>query len=320
MNVNNKKVLFLFLKISFAVVMLVVIIKDVKFGEITNAIHQPRNIFLLYLGAILLIPNLYVQWLRWHYLIKLIKSDVSAKDTLTSYLSGMAAGFVTPGRVGEISRSIFLPNVDRVQSVGMTIIEKAYAFVPIIAVGIWGIVFVVIHSVSSNVFLSLPLVIVAAAVSFTIVLFFNKPLWIRTLIYNLSLIFPYRDKMKKLYSCFDLLQKKNAETMLLLSFLLYLIYIAQFILFAHAFQAMSFITSLASTVTTMFVKTLLPVSFADLGIREGAAVYFFSLFNVSKAAAFNSSILLFTVNILLPSITGLIIIIFSRINLSKKNN
>jgi len=33
----------------------------------------------------------------------------------------------------------------------------------------------------------------------------------------------------------------------LLSFLLYLIYIAQFILFAHAFQAMSFVTSLAST-------------------------------------------------------------------------
>jgi len=301
----------LILKIIFGVLMMFIIIKDVNFSNIIEAIKNPRHKILIYISVFLLIPNMYVQWFRWHFLIKLIRKDVKVKDTLGSYLSGMAAGFVTPGRVGEISRYLFLPEVDHMKAAAMVVIDKAYAAVPIIAVGVWGLSLMLMYVFSYNLFLLIPLLVTAVIISSGILVIFVHPSWIRTLLYNISLLFPYRDKVKRFMSCFDLFSRANAVYLLSLSFILYFVYILQFILLAHAFQSMAVTTSLYATVTTMFVKTLLPVSFADLGIREGAAVYFFTQLHVSKVTAFNSSILLFAINVLVPSVIGLFVIIFS---------
>ena len=308
----KKKYIVFTAKILFAAVMMYVIVKDVNFREIIRAIQHPNNRICIYAGFFLLVPNLYMQWFRWHYLIGLLKKNISPKETLFSFLGGMAGGFITPGRIGEVSRYLFLPAVDPLQAAGMVILDKAYAAVPIIAVGIWGLVLMLMYIFSYNIFLSIPLVTAAVLISFMAVLLFSRPCWIRTIIYNISLIFPYRDKAKRFMKCFDLLSIVHARNMLLYSLILYSIYIAQFILFAHAFQPMVLTTSLTATVTTMFVKTLLPISFADIGIREGAAVYFFTQFNVTKVTAFNSSILLFAVNVLVPSVLGLVVIIFYR--------
>lgn len=57
----------------------------------------------------------------------------------------------------------------------------------------------------------------------------------------------------------------------------------------------------------MFAKTIIPpVSFAELGIREGASVFFLTYFGETQAVAFNASIFLFMINVLLPSLVGLI--------------
>ncbi|HEX9934008.1 MAG TPA: hypothetical protein VGB38_02325, partial [bacterium] len=52
--------------------------------------------------------------------------------------------------------------------------------------------------------------------------------------------------------------------------------------------------------------TLIPFSIGDLGIREGAAVFFFLRFHVDKVTAFNSSLLLFAINIVFPTLLGLL--------------
>jgi uncharacterized membrane protein YbhN (UPF0104 family) len=49
---------------------------------------------------------------------------------------------------------------------------------------------------------------------------------------------------------------------------------------------------------------LLPVTFGDLGVREGAAVFFYGLFNVPEAAVFNTALLIFLINFLLPALSG----------------
>jgi len=301
----------LLLKLFFGILMMFVIIKDVNFSKIIEALHNPEHKIFIYISVLLLVPNLYIQWFRWHFLIKLVKKDVKVKETLGSYLSGMAAGFVTPGRVGEISRYLFLPEVDHYKAAAMVVIDKAYAAVPIIAAGVWGLSLMLMRILTYNLFLFIPILVTAFIVSSGVIIIFYHPLWIRTLIYNISLILPYRDKVKRFMTCFDLFSRSNAVYLMILSFVLYSIYILQFILLAHAFQSMTFATSLYATVTTMFVKTLLPVSFADLGIREGASVYFFTQLNVGKVAAFNSSILLFTINVFIPSVIGLFIIIFT---------
>ena len=85
---------------------------------------------------------------------------------------------------------------------------------------------------------------------------------------------------------------------------MYLVYIIQFCFLALAFQEVPVIALTASTTSTLFAKTLLPISVADLGIREGAAIYFLSQFQIEKVTAFNSSILLFTINVFIPTCIG----------------
>jgi hypothetical protein len=55
-----------------------------------------------------------------------------------------------------------------------------------------------------------------------------------------------------------------------------------------------------------FAKSAVPsVTLGDLGVRESAAVFFLGFYGVAEAAAFNASLGLFAVNILLPALAGL---------------
>ncbi len=55
----------------------------------------------------------------------------------------------------------------------------------------------------------------------------------------------------------------------------------------------------------MFAKTIIPpISFGELGIREGASVYFITLMGESASVGFNASIFLFIINLLIPALIG----------------
>jgi len=53
------------------------------------------------------------------------------------------------------------------------------------------------------------------------------------------------------------------------------------------------------------IKTLLPFSVMDLGVREGAAVLVFSQLQLDPAVAFNAAFILFVLNALVPGLGGL---------------
>ena len=72
----------------------------------------------------------------------------------------------------------------------------------------------------------------------------------------------------------------------------------------------SIINYIWAGILVMFAKTIIPaISFGDLGIREGASVYFIKQVGEAAAAGFNASIFLFLINILFPALTGLILLI-----------
>ena len=60
----------------------------------------------------------------------------------------------------------------------------------------------------------------------------------------------------------------------------------------------------------MFTKTVIPqITFGELGIREGAAVYFLKHFGESAVAGLNAALFLFLINILFPALIGLIFLL-----------
>jgi uncharacterized protein (TIRG00374 family) len=301
----KKRWLFFFLKVFIALATMIILFTKLNVTEIRSAFQDPENPFLILFAFLLLMPNLFIQWYRWHFLLCTIHSKVRITESLCSFFGGMVVGFITPGRIGEVGRSLFLDKVNRLQALGLVFLDKFYSFVIILVGGMWGIVFLLSYSFDYAAFIVWPLCMIALLITLSGLTVVVHPQWIRNLLYNLSLIFPYRDKIRRFTGFMDRFSRERARFFLALSSLLYVIYILQFCLLAFAFQRIAWTTALSATTSTFFAKTLLPISLADLGIREGAAVYFFLKFQVERATAFNSSILLFAINVLIPSVVGL---------------
>lgn len=102
-----------------------------------------------------------------------------------------------------------------------------------------------------------------------------------------------------------LLKKHSA-----ISFAQMIVLMLQFSLLIAAFNEGFHFEYIIMSILVMFSKSFVPpISIADLGFREGFAVYYFGMIGIEKAAAFNAAIGLFVLNVVLPAVIGLILII-----------
>ncbi len=302
----KKTWLFLFLKIFIAAAALFFLFSKIRIDDIRGAFENPQNPWWILAALLLLLPNLLLQWIRWHFLLREIQPDVRFSESASSLFGGMVVGLITPGRIGELGRSLFLKRIDRLHALGMVFLDKLYAFFVILVSGLWGLVFMLLHTFDSTRFIVWPLMAAAILLTVVVISVACHPQWIRGLLYHISLIFPIRDNLKRFIHFMDGFTPRRARQFLSLTMGYYSVYLVQFCFFAWAFAKAPLPHVLSATSATLFAKSLLPISLGDLGIREGAAVYFFLKFQVSKVAAFNSSILLFATNVLIPSVLGLL--------------
>jgi uncharacterized membrane protein YbhN (UPF0104 family) len=94
--------------------------------------------------------------------------------------------------------------------------------------------------------------------------------------------------------------------MLAISFLFYACFLIQYALLVSAFSNhFDFLQYLWAANLIMFAKTIIPpISFGELGIREGASVYFLTQMGETASVGFNASIFLFIINLLIPALIG----------------
>jgi uncharacterized membrane protein YbhN (UPF0104 family) len=117
--------------------------------------------------------------------------------------------------------------------------------------------------------------------------------------------FPETHPFHRLIFGVEQLNNRRGRLVFGLSLLVFFIYTFQFFILLNAFEKVNFRTAVLVVPTIFFVKSLLPISIGDLGIREGTSVFLFGHFGISSAAAFNAPILLFVINLLLPGLAGL---------------
>lgn len=304
---GKRRIIFI-TKIVLAMIVLLWVIKKVDYNTIIQSFQNPQSPIFIYLGIFLLIPNLTLQWYRWFFLLRLIQPDISVSDSIVSLFGGLTVGLITPGRIGEFGRALFLRQINYANALGLIFIDKFYASVQVIIFGIWGVISFLGFKLGYHRFLFAPLVGLALVITMLGISLMINPTQIRTFFYNVSLFLPFRDKMKQFIDGLDHFKTQQARPFIIFSVALYLIYIVQFSFFSLAFESLSVKVLFTATTSTMFTKIVLPFSIGDLGIREGAAIYFFKNFQVQKVTAFNSAFLLFLINVMLPAIVGLLFI------------
>ncbi len=102
--------------------------------------------------------------------------------------------------------------------------------------------------------------------------------------------------------------------MILLSGLFYICYIIQYALLVSAFSGNLYLLKYMWAGSLLFfIKTFIPpLTYGDLGIREGVSVYFITKLGESAASGLNASLFLFIINLLIPSLAGAVLLLNSK--------
>ncbi len=254
-------------------------------------------------AALVLLPaNVGLEAYRWHRLVRRLAPEVHFSETLGAVLSGYPLGLVTPGRLGDYAgRAFYLRHAGKWELAALTFAERMATLACSLAFGLVALVPFLMNQTD------LPVIAWATVCGVGLVataFFVYLLLHPRVAKQLLAFVLPQRFAPRlRVLDAFD---GHDARSLLGLSAIRYGIFSAQFVFLVFAFAPeAAWLPTVVGVVLVFFAKSAIPsFTLADLGIREGAAVYFLGALGIGTAAAFNAAFLLFCVNLLLPSIIG----------------
>jgi uncharacterized protein (TIRG00374 family) len=303
----TQKRIFWIIKVAITIFILAILINTIKPREIISAFRGAERAPMVIAFALLPL-NLILQIVKWRILLKSLKPTTSNSQVVESLLVGFTLGLATPGRLGELARAFAVRDCEPLQVMGLSLADKFYNLACIALFGGLGILTLPGMVLQQNLYIIISCAVFYAIGAFVIIYLAVHPGFIRGLLYSISLMLPIRKKLQSLIRCLDGLTQERARLVLLISILFYFTFIAQFFILTQAFSQLSPVDGFRGLPAIIFTKTFLPISIGGLGVGELASVRFLSLFKVQAVAAFNASLLLFTINVLIPGIVGLFFI------------
>jgi uncharacterized protein (TIRG00374 family) len=306
-----KGLLITILKIVIAVGLLTYLVLKVNVNEILGALRD-ANITLIAVTALLAFLNIYLQFLKWKITCGYILNEKSNKKIWLSLFYGFSGGVFTPARIGEyFGRAAAFKDKSLIKVAVATFIDKVFPLMAVAGFGALASILFIHYYYHVSAYLTGSLFILTFILLYVAYLIAMDPKF-----WN-SVLFTRINKsrhMKKLFNNLQILRELDriyTTQMVVISIAFYTCFILQYALLAAAFSGHNnFIHYIWAGNLVMFAKTIIPpVSLGELGIREGASVFFLHIFGEVKSAGFNSSIFLFLINMLIPSVIGLFLLL-----------
>lgn len=255
------------------------------------------------LAALALVPmNIGLEAYRWGRLVRRLAPEVRYRDALRAVVGSYPLGLLTPGRVGDyVGRAVYLRAVAPGESAALTFGERMATLAACLVFGLLATgPFLQSQAAASPLW---PAVIGVGAVGTGALLL--AILFPKVARAALSAVLPF-EKVRQSLRAFDQIPPDEAWTLLALSFVRYAVFAGQFVLLVQAFEpGAPWGGSAVGVALVFFAKSAVPqVTLGDLGVREGAAVFFLGALGVAQAAALNASLALFVLNLVLPALCG----------------
>ena len=262
--------------------------------------------------ALALAPvNIGLEAYRWGRLVRRVAPAVRYRDALRAVVGGYPLGLLTPGRVGDyVGRAVYLRDVSPGVSAAFTFAERMATLAACLVFGLVALVpFLATHAPASPLWPAVIGMGVLGTSSLLVALLF--PSVTRAVF---AAVLPF-ERVRSALRAFDAIPREEAHTLLLLSALRYGVFTTQFVLLVQAFApGAAWSASFAAIALVFFAKSAVPqVTLGDLGIREGAAVFFLGAYGVPSAAAFDASLSIFAINLLLPALAGVPLVLRLRV-------
>ena len=273
--------MIIWLKIALATALLGCAVWYLKPDELLAAAGQVGGDKVLVCGAIALV-GIGVQWIKWQLLLRPQIPEANGRDALYSLLGGAALGLVTPSRLGELGRGVFLGR-SRTKAALLTAVDKVSSATVTLGLG--------------------------AAAAWVLWPQLRGFLLLLVCILGALLYWGWCGRRTSGPIAWPLIAG--------LSVLFNGVFMAQFLYLVSASVAADAAVVLAVPVV-FALKTLLPLGFLDLGVREAAAVLVFSSLGLEPQPAFVASLLIFACNVCLPAGLGWLWIGSRRLRATEK--
>jgi len=293
-----KKFISLAARLTVGVIVLYFVVSLVHWQNVIIACQSADSRFIL-LAALLLFFNIGVRTFKWRSMLRSVKNAPTLTEAFGSVMLGISLGSFTPGELGDFAgRTLHITDAKRSHLVGLVLLDKAQIFIVTSCAGMVSLACLTFNNIL--IITLIAIIIVSLSGVFIMRLGMIAILGLRL---NASRF--QKQWLKNILEGINLLKSQQVFKTVLYTLVFHCILILQMFCLIKGFSKISFAHAFIGTSALMFVKSLLPISIGDLGIREAGSIYFFSIYNISQAAALNASLLLFFINIFIPSLAGI---------------
>jgi len=313
---NFKKTLSFLIKIGIVVFSLYFLYKELVLkNDIINFDKSlffkliDDNIILIVIVLFLMFLNWFLEALKWRYMISKIEK-VSIYTSLKAVFAGITVSSFTPNRVGEYGGRVFyLEKADRLKGVIITFIGSMSQLLITILFG--SISFIILSELLSE-----SKVLFSAISKFKLLVFlllFLLNVFIFYFFYNVHSFISffnlnkYINRFKQYIQTFTIYNSSELTNILLFSFSRYIVFSIQFLILLNVFEidSSTFHSMLSVMLIFLFVSIIPTIVVAEIGVRGSVAIYVFSLFTINSIGVFSSTLLLWIINLVIPSLIGI---------------
>ncbi len=232
---------------------------------------------------------------KWRILLRAAGIDVGFPRALKIFLIGTFYGSVTPGRAGEVSRSLYLSD-SKARTIPTVIVDRVTDIVCLLAMSIL-MLLAVFHDVM------LVAVTLAVVAGFAVAC---MALLERRLVSAAARLFGVADERRDEYlsTVGTILHDRRALLTSLGMTLAY--YTLNILVFWLVLMAISTAIDplISLSLPLIIIMGNVPVSISGLGVRELVSVAVFSAYGESAAYGFSASLIMYALTTLLPGLLG----------------
>ncbi|MDD4602738.1 MAG: lysylphosphatidylglycerol synthase domain-containing protein [Bacteroidales bacterium] len=294
------------------------------FPKIINTLKEDFSQTGFASGLVVVLLLMFVNWglesSKWKFLISKVER-VSFLKSVQAVLAGICISSFTPNRVGEFFGRVFMLRMrSRIEGILITIIgSMGQLLITVLAGSIAWLIFIPQYFPASP---------FASGYFYyaQISLVFVLDLLLLMLFFNVSFLTSLKErilknglkKLRRFFRVFTFYHNKEIATVLLFSFLRYLVFSTQFYLLLRLFSVpVDFFDAQILIAIIYFIMAVIPtIALTELGIRGSVSIYIFGLYvahtnivsNNYDLGVLAATTLLWVINLGIPAVLGSVFI------------
>lgn len=280
----------------FGLALFAILLFRLDLRQVQQVIHE-ANLFLIVASVLAVVPLILVKTVRWQGILRSQAVQFRLWPAFMAYFGSLFIGFLTPGRLGEFVKAIYVSQACKVSSAkafSSVLADRLFDLYALLLVG--GMALLTLTTGKTGVSVLLGTIVLVTA---PIILFLNNTTysWLQYARSKLGylgqwLLVPDGWLQEVRLGLRQLTLSRSLAAIGLTTFA-YIIFFGQCYLLALALKLPAGFVSISYAVALGSLVTLLPISISGLGTREAAMIAYLGTIGVSAEAALGFSLLIF---------------------------